>query len=341
MPQLTIDLAAIEHNTRLVASLLEPSGIRLVGVTKACLGNEQVAGAMLAGGAQALADSRWENLASLRRHLPGVELQQLRPAPGPSSRSPVADLFFVSSADQARLLLESTGPGPLRFCLMVETGDGREGVPPELALEEAGSLASLAGAELAGLATNSACAKPEAPVARALEMLLGIREQLNRRPDAGQAKLVSAGGSGLLQLLSGPEAAAGNKSFFDGITELRCGEALLLGRIPTGGGGRFLEHARRDAFLLQAPVLEVNEKGGRPQALIGLGSQDTGGAPLIPAQPGLEPSSVTSDYLAVAIDDSRGDGVGVREGEHLVFIPTYYSLVALMTSPYVQKKFTG
>ena len=344
-PRLKIDVSAIEHNTRLVARLLEPHRVRLAGVTKACLGDPKVAAAMLAGGAAALADSRLDNITRLRQHFPDSELQLLRPALDPDvSRS--ADLYFVSSADQARLLLQD-GSASLRFLLMVETGDGREGVPLELAGEQARRIAALAGAELAGAATNIACASPGAPLSAALAGLEAAAAAISGltvpRP------WLSAGGSGLLHLLTVPESqpAPGSIQILD---ELRCGEALLLGSVPGGGpedgstadnpGGGFLEGARTDAFLLEAAVLEVYQRKGVRQALLAIGSQDLGSAgaqALKPLRDGVRPLAATSDYLAVSLEpDNHGRNVPAI-GERLQFIPGYYTLVAAMTSPFVEK----
>lgn len=343
-PRLIIDLSGIEHNARLVSGMLRPLGIRLVGVTKACLGNELIAAAMLAGGATALADSRTENIANLRRHHPGQELQLLRPSLGVAGTGLAADICFVSSAGQAEKMLSGSTGLPLRFCLMVETGDGREGVPPGMATAEAAAITAQDGAELAGLATNAACARPGAPVAEALAILSGLAAQMD-------CNRVSAGGSGLLRLIvetSDPGGKAGlpagesvlPREPFKAITEMRCGEALLLGRIPSGAANDpCLPNGRLDAFTLEATVLEAWGKGGSTKALLGLGSQDAGMAPLFPSQPGVTAVSITSDYLSVALDRELADGPPVAPGDKLTFIPSYHALLAAMTSPYVDKDF--
>ncbi len=362
-PRLTIDVSAIEHNTRLVARLLGPCRIRLTGVTKACLGDPHVAAAMLAGGAASLADSRSANIARLRRHHPDCDLQLLRPSLDPEEGFD-ADLCFVSSAGQARTLLERCGPGRLRFLLMVETGDGREGVPLELAGEQARRLAAMPGADLAGVATNIACSRPEAPLAAALTALEEAAAEISGVV-AGGRPWRSAGGSGLLRLLAGSRTEAGGP--LAALDELRCGEALLLGSIPGGAptepvgaaadggppadggvldppGTAFLEGARTDAFLLEADVLEVYEKGGACQALLAVGSQDIGSeaASLRPLRDDVMPLNLTSDYLAVSLeadhDAACADSVPAAGGR-LRFIPGYYALVAAMTSPFVEKVF--
>lgn len=363
MPRLIINLRKIEDNSRLVAELLRPHGVDLVGVTKVCLGDPRVGKAMLAGGAVALADSRIQNIARLRRHLPDVRLQLMRP---PGRRLPASgeepDLFFVSSYQHAEHLSKTGGRQATRLCLMVETGDGREGVPPELAAGEAARISEVQGVELAGLATNAACSRQPASLKDTLSLFYEVSSQVARglkkkdpetrsRPDGSATAgafgtrnsfpgfpIMSAGGSGLLALIlnEGQESGSG-ESPLSGLTELRCGEAILLGRIPAGGGeDLFLPGAHRDALVIEGRVLELYRKEGRTQALLDFGLQDVGTAPLV-CTSGIKPRLATSDYLAVSCEEEAGK---LRVGGCLTFIPTYYALLAAMTSPFVEKVFT-
>lgn len=340
MARICIDVKKIEQNSRLVAELVQPYGVSLVGVTKACLGDPLVGQAMLDGGAAALADSRGENLVRLRQRLPGARLQLMRPSVvniiTESRGEP--DLYFVSSAEQAKLLLAAGSQEAVNLCLMVETGDGREGAPPKLAAEEAAKIGEMPGVELAGLATNAACSRQPASLEDTLSLFYEVSSSLPPFP------IKSAGGSGLLALILNDDAlreagcgnaVGGGGATLTGITELRCGEAILLGRIPAGRGEDiFLPGAHRDAFVIEGRVLEIYQKEGRRQALVDFGLQDVGTAPLKCSLAGIEPRLATSDYLAVSCAEEAGP---LRVGGSLSFIPSYYALVAAMTSPFVEK----
>ena len=344
MPSLTIDLNKITENTSLVARLLKKQGLRLVGVTKACLGNEVVAEAMLAGGAAALADSHIESIAGLRRHFPETELQLLRSPVAGIKANNHADLFFVSSQEQAEAMLKMCASPPLRLCLMVETGDLREGVPSGLAIETAEAISEMKDVELAGVATNAACARESAPLSEALLKFSRVVEQLRWRLKLKAVRtlpVVSAGGSGLLGLMTGVLSGADDTGdLFGPLTELRCGEAILLGRIPSGGTvDLFLPEAHRDSFLLEGSVLEVFEKAGQTRALVDLGRQDVGTAGLIPCREGITPVEVSSDYLTVVCDPPESIRPIIAVGDRLSFMPSYYALLAAMTSPYIEKRF--
>jgi predicted amino acid racemase len=372
MPHLTINLGKIEANTRLVAGMVNPLGVGLVGVTKACLGNPMVAQAMLAGGAAALADARLENIGELRRLFPDAKLILMRsPVAGDRGlpgRRP--DLCYVSSAAQAVKLLELWAPEDgaeeiLRLCLSVETGDGREGAPAEAAAEEAERIFELDGVELAGLATNAACARMPGSLEDILKSFYEIssrvlwrlgRKGLEARRQQGAGPwppspygkmrpfpVMSVGGSGLLRLLADGDPRMPVRAFtaspLGPVSELRCGEAILLGRIPTGGDeDLFLPEAHRDAFRLTGEVVEIFEKSGELQALLDFGRQDVGTAALIPCEGGITPRAATSDYFAVTVAPDREPPA---VGGELMFIPSYHALVAAMTSPFVKKRFTG
>ncbi len=107
--------------------------------------------------------------------------------------------------------------------MLVETGDEREGVPEERMLELVAAIGGDRRLALEGVATNYACfrGQPEglrASVERVARGALALR-------DAGlPVGRVSGGNSSLLWLLARGEDLPGP------VTELRCGEALLLGQ---------------------------------------------------------------------------------------------------------------
>jgi predicted amino acid racemase len=308
-----------------------------------------VAEAMVAGGAGALADSRPASIARLRRHLPETELHLLR---SQLNRAPLAsadlssDLYFVSSAAQAESFLRQAPERPLSFCLTIETGDGREGVPPGQAREEAERLMGLHDAVLAGVATNAACARadhsPRQPLNRFRDAVLPILKMLDDSSDRSPADLkphgpvISAGGSGLLRLFVEGQDSQYLRSAFEWLTDFRCGEAILLGSIPGGKGeGAMLPGGSGDAFIIEAPVLEVFRKEGRLRVIFGLGIQDTGAGRLRPLNENLQITQVTSDYLSAVYGGDPACCPAV--GDHAGFIPSYYALLGAMTSPHVEK----
>jgi predicted amino acid racemase len=325
---LRVDIDAIGRNTEAVASLLRERGVALVAVTKGCLGEPRVAAAMLAGGAVALADTRDLNLARLRAALPGAELHRIH-LPSLSEPFDPADVTYVSSiAGAAAVAALGSAAAPRRVMIQLESGDQREGVPEEHLLELAASIDSDPRSTLEGVGTNYACFKGEPfgldssveTVARAARALRGAGHQISR---------VSGGNSSVLWHLRPGDMLPCE------VTELRCGEALLLGQ-----DALFYEPlpgCTRDACLLRAEVLERYTRpvphGLAERLVLGIGRQDLGAGAIAFLEPGLWEVGRSADYLVVETADGF-DAPAV--GSVIEMRPAYEALVAAWTSPYVK-----
>ena len=337
MPELCVDIEAIGRNTAVVAGLLRGLSLELVAVTKGCLGEPRVAAAMLEGGAVALADTRDLNLDRLRRALPGAELHRIHL---PSLMEPFepGDVTYVSSWEGASAVAAQTAragvlgrrSGPRRVMIMVETGDEREGVPAEQLPRLAERVAADDRLRLEGLATNYACFKG-APQGIRASMEELVRAATALRAAGHVVEHVSGGNSSVLWLLAAGERVPGE------ITELRCGEALLLGQDALYY--RPLAGCRRDACKLRAEVVEEYTRpaaeGPARRLVLGVGRQDLSMGAVEFTQPGLREVGRSADYLVVEAGQER---TGVPVGAMVEMIPSYEALVAAWTSPYVELK---
>ncbi|NLV71058.1 MAG: hypothetical protein GXY46_00425 [Actinobacteria bacterium] len=351
MPELRIDVEAIGTNTEAVAALLRAHDLDLVAVTKGCLGDPQVAGAMLVGGAVALADTRDANLRRLRAAFPRVELHRIH-LPSLAEPFEPGDVSYVSCREGAAAVAavsqkggdthvaRALGPNrsqefprlpePRRVMIMVETGDEREGVPPNGLFGLALEIAQHPGLQLEGVATNYACFRGRSE---------GIRESVQTVVRAAGAlraaghpvERVSGGNSSLLALLvDGEDLPAA-------VTELRCGEALLLGQDALFY--RPLPGCRQDACVIRTEVIEEYTRpaagGSRLRLVLGVGRQDLGWGEVRFDRPGLREIGRSADYLVVEVDEGRP---GISPGMTIDMIPAYEALVAAWTSPYVEVK---
>ena len=341
MPELRVDLDAIGRNTEVVASLLRVHGLTLVGVTKGCLGEPRVAAAMLAGGAAALADTRDRNLQRLRSAFPSAELHRIH-LPSLSEPFDPGDVTYVTSREGASAVaaLGSAG-GPRRVMIQVETGDEREGVPGELLLDLAGFVAEEPRLLLEGLSTNYACfLGPPAGLEASLE---GVAHAARTLRSAGfPAGRVSGGNSSALWLLK-----RGGR-LPEEVTELRCGEALLLGQ-----DALFYEPVPgclTDACVLRAEVLEEYTKsssetssvpaarGAARRVVLGIGRQDLSGGRVRFVDPGLVEVGRSADYLVAEVEAGSS---APAVGQVIEMLPAYEALVAAWTSPYVEVRLRG
>ena len=327
MPELRVNVDAIGRNAEAVTALLRRSGLALVGVTKGCLGEPRVAAAMLAGGAVALADTRDLNLARLRAALPAAELHRIH-LPSLTEAFEPGDVTYVTNREAAAAVAALPSAGaPRRVMIQVETGDEREGVPAEELLEIAASIAADPRLALEGVSTNYACfLGPAGGLVASVEALAEAARAL--RAAGFPMDRVSGGNSSLLWLVNRGEALPGE------VTELRCGEALLLGQDAL----RYhpLPGCRQDACVLRAEVLEEYTKRapqGRARRLVlGIGRQDLSGGAVAFLEPGLSEVGRSADYLVVEIAAGFSPPA---VGAVVEMLPAYEALVAAWTSPYV------
>ncbi len=328
MTELRVDTEAVGRNAEAVSTMLRRHGLDLVGVTKGCLGEPRVAKAMLEGGASALADTRDPNLQRLRGALPGVELHRIH-LPSLAEPFEPGDITYVSSwAGAEAVAALAASKGPRRVMVQVETGDEREGTPLELLADLAAAIAADPRLDLVGISTNYACFRGE-PGGIGESVAAIARAAIALRAAGLVTPRVSGGNSSVLWLLAQGETLPPQ------VTELRCGEALLLGQDALYY--QPLPGCRTDACVLRAEVLEEYTRpapeGGARRLVLGIGRQDLASGRVNFLEPGVKEIGRSADYLVV---EAGVDLTGVSVGQTLEMIPAYEALVAAWTSPYVE-----
>jgi predicted amino acid racemase len=286
---------------------------------------------MMASGAVALADTRDANLRRLREALPGVELHRIY-LPSLGAAFEPGDVTYISSSRAAAALASLPGAADAkrRLMIQVETGDLRDGVPEDGLFDLARAVVENPGLELLGISTNYACFDgARSGVADSINAVANAAKDLRKR--GIRVDRVSGGNSSLLWLVQ-----QGVRLPVE-ITELRCGEALLLGQDALCHEP--LPGCRQDACVLRAEVLEMYTKpvlgGRRCRLVLGLGRQDLGSGPVRFVNQDLVEVGRSSDYMVVDLSGPRRD-VGL--GEFIEMIPSYDALVAAWTSPFVDRR---
>jgi predicted amino acid racemase len=362
-PRLRIDTSLIEQNVRALVRLCARKDIQVMGVTKGTLAEPQVARAMLRGGVRRLGDSRLSNIGRLRNAGVRAHITLLR-SPMLSEVTQtvtLADRSLVSDASVlrpvARAALEAGTAHEV--VLMVDLGDLREGFWPQCeswsglhsdsTLDEALETASrLDGLSVVGVGTNLACLGGVIPTPEKMQRLVEIAGHAARilgRP----LEVVSGGNSANLGMVLDGRMPSG-------VTELRLGEALLLGteavnKTPVPG-------CSQRAFTLVAEVIEVRDKPSRPLGQIGIdafgtvpvhedrgirrraicavGRQDVDHQDLRPRVQGIEVVGASSDHLVL---DVTGASPMVATGDEICFDVGYSCMLRACTSPFVAKVF--
>ena len=348
---LTVDLRKIAENARRVVEAL--GGREVVGVTKVTCGSPRVARAMLDGGVAALADSRVENLAGLRRAGITVPLWLLRaPTPGLAEEAVrFADVSLESEFATVQAL--DTAAGLLgkhhAIVAMVDLGDLREGMMPADLPRFLEQVAALEHIDVLGIGVSLTCYGAVVPSAENLGELVSLAEAAEAQ--LGRRLVVSGGMSSSLDALLAGELP-------DRVDNLRIGESILLGvstvtREPILG-------LHTDAITVAVPVIECLRKpsapwgeiaqdafGGRPtfvdrgerlRAICALGRQDAPPEGLRPLDSRIEILGASSDHLILDVDAlPKPPAIG----EALTFVPNYSATLRLFTSPYVVKEYQG
>jgi predicted amino acid racemase len=336
----------IRHNTRAIVELCAPHGIEVVGVTKACCGHPDIARAMLAGGASMLAESRLRNVQRLRDADIEAEVMMLR-LPSLYNADKVVRLAQVSLNSQletVRALSRAAQQQGVthQVILMLETGDRREGVMPERALQVAQGMAALPGIDLIGMGANVTCIAGVLPTRQNTQGLIDVAERVERELGI-PFRTISAGNSASLALLLRDEMPAR-------ANQLRIGGAILTGEVDTTGDWpQVLPH--QDAFTVTADVIEVETKPSRPEgpiapnafgetpdwpdlgprrrAILALGRQDLQIESLVPTRTGVTILGASSDHLVLDVTEASPP-IGL--GEELSFRLLYGAVATGMAS---------
>ncbi len=349
--RIEVDCERIRRNSEAIVRLCAPYGIEVVGITKACCGDPDVARAMLAGGVAMLGESRLRNVRRLRAAGIDAEVMLLR-LPLLSEVDDVVTLTQVSLNSHVQTVQALSQAAARRgvthrVILMVETGDRREGVMPEDALEAARGMVGLPGIELVGLGSNLACLGGVLPTRENCHLLVQVAEQVEEGLGI-HFDVISGGHTSNLALLK-PGDLHGR------VNQLRIGTAILLGRDePPAVWPANCPY--QDAFKVFAEVIEVYTKpslpegpialdafgrvphwedlGPRRRAIVALGEQDMRIDALHPKRPGVTIVGASSDHLVLDVTEAQPP---VALGEELEFDPSYGAVATAMANPAVEQ----
>ncbi|MBN1146751.1 MAG: alanine/ornithine racemase family PLP-dependent enzyme [Anaerolineales bacterium] len=349
-PRLEIYTDRIETNARAVIKLCRAHGAKVACVTKVMSAHPAILHALENAGADMIADSRILNMQSIANT--GLDLPTLLlRTPAPSRATDVvrcADYSLNSSVQTIELLSQAAQMlrRTHKVIIMVDVGDLREGVWPDRVVPVVQAVSKLPCIEIVGLGTNLACYGGVIPTSENMQMLVDIRDAC-RKATGLPLDLLSGGNSANLPLL----ASGGMPKE---INHFRIGEAITLGRnvldrSPWPG-------TRQDTIRVVAEVVEVERKpsvpigeraqdafgghlefvdrGIRKRAICNIGRQDVAVDGVTPEDKGIIVLGGSSDHLVLDVEEAEHD---VKLGDEIGFFPSYGSLLAATTSPYVQK----
>ena len=337
----------------MLVARLNRRGISVTGVTKATLGLPDIANAWLRAGVSGLGDSRIENIDTLRRAKIEASIVLIR-SPMLSQVDEVVALTDVSLNSELEVIRKLSFAAQQAnrshgVVLMIELGDLREGIMPDLLESTVAAVLRLSHISLEGIGTNLSCRSGVSPSSTNMAELSSLADSLETAFGIS-IKTVSGGNSANLNwALSGGDTGR--------INNLRLGEALLLGCEPLHR--QTVEGLYTDAITLVAEVIESKQKpsqpwgdiaesafgevpqgddiGNRVQSILAIGHQDIDPGGLRPPQ-GIDILGASSDHLVV---DSSNSPNQFDVGDEVSFQLNYSALLRAMTSPYVAKVITN
>ena len=322
MSCLVVDVRAIQHNLRLIRQLCEKAGAEFLFVFKEVGMRPELMNCLLTeGSVSRLGVNCFGRLPVLP---PDVRAHQIYLVGDDRFPDIVhADVVYQTGIRSIRRLAEAAkvqGVCP-EVMLVVEMGDGRDGIEPDMLLPVAHEVLCQPFLRLRGLATNFACVSTEPPTKEALERLVQYKYQLEKMLGQPVSEL-SVGGSDVLEL-------AATEPLPKEITEIRCGTAVHLGIYPLSG--KAVPGASQRAFSLQGQVLECSWKKGRRQAILDFGALHTSPDRLYPDIPGMTLLGVSSGYSLYDVTDcpeSVEEGMFCTFGLHFASLARAVAAVA-------------
>lgn len=356
-PRLIIDLKKLSSNLDAVAKITKEEGkCSLMIVTKGLCADAQMVKLVAEHKAvDFMADSRVKNIATYAdmARANGKKTVLLR-LPMHSEIEDVVkyvDLSFNSEISTIRLLNEESAKQQKKhkILLMIDLGDLREGLffkEEDKIFSTIKEVLAMSNIEFYGIGVNLTCYGAIIPKQDNLSVLTGLAEKIEKKFEI-KLNMVSGGNSSSIYLVGKGELPAG-------INNLRLGESFLLGN-DTAYGAK-LEGTTGDALLLEAQIIELQEKPSLPigevgvdafgqkpyyedrgiikRAIIGIGKQDTDLDSMMPLDQKVDILGGSSDHTI--LDVTKSD-IDYKVGDIVSFELGYGGMLKTSTSPYVEK----
>lgn len=353
-PRLVIDLNKIQNNLdKTIEMVKDKAGCSLMIVTKGYCADEEVYKLLDASNIDYLADSRVQNL---KKYVKSKKEKVLLRLPMGSEADDVvryADISLNSELSTIKKLDEAARKQEKihKIVLMIDLGDLREGIffknEDEIyfTVEE---ILKLNNVKLVGMGVNLTCYGAVIPKRDNLTQLINIANDIEQKYNL-KFEIISGGNSSSLHLIDKNELP-------EGITNLRVGEAFLLG--DETAYSQVLDGFYDDAFVLEAEIIELKEKqsvpigetgvdafGNRPvyedrgiikRAILAVGKQDVDSDNLHPIDSNIDILGGSSDHLILDVTKSDKE---YKVGDVIQFKLAYSSLLRSTTSAYVDRTY--
>ena len=349
-PKITIDINKLRDNATFIKKLCEKGGRKTALVVKSMCANHDIVKELDSVEVDYFADSRIQNLKKLKDLNTKKMLLRIPMLCEVEDVIKYADISMNSELDTLKALNKAakTLNKVHSVIIMVDLGDLREGYfEAEDLKENIKEIIKLENIEIKGIGVNLTCYGAVIPKNDNLSRLCDIADELRTEFNL-ELPIVSGGNSSSIYLIDKGELP-------EGITNLRVGESMLLGRETAYGED--IIGMNNDVFELKCQIVELKEKpslpigeigvdafgnkpyyedkGIRKRAILAIGQQDTDISSLMPIDDKLEILGASSDHLIVDVSDSN---TSYKVGDIITFRMGYGALLKGFTSEYIEKE---
>jgi predicted amino acid racemase len=355
-PMLSVDLAKLHQNLKILAAAVHGAGCSLMIVTKVFCADPKIVELLLGcPDVDYLADSRIQNIKTYAARGKETVLLRLPQACEIPEVVGYADISLNSEIETIRLLQkEAEKQNKIhKIILMIDLGDLREGLfftEEQTIFAVLDEIAELSHITLAGIGTNLTCYGAIIPKHDNLSLLTAFAGRIEARYKVKLA-IVSGGNSSTYYLIEKGQLPKG-------VNNLRLGESFVLGNDTA-----YLSHiegTHKDAVTLEAQIIELQTKPSMPigeigvdafgkkpvyhdkglmkRGILGIGIQDIDPAGITALDPRIDVLGASSDHLILDITKSEK---AYKVGDTIRFTMNYSAFLRAFTSPYVSRRYIG
>lgn len=350
-PKIQVDLEKLKHNAKEIDTLCKKANCTTSLVTKAFCADINIIKELDKLKVDYFADSRVKNLKKMKDMQTKKMLLRIPMQNEIEDVIRYSDISLNSELKTVKLLNEFALKEEKlhEIILMVDLGDLREGYfSKEDLFKDLGEILNLKNIKIMGLGVNLTCYGAVIPKNDNLTLLCNIAKEIRNMFNL-ELPIISGGNSSSIYLIDKNELPKG-------ISNLRVGEAFLLGRETAYGND--LKNLYQDVFELQCQIVEIKEKpslpigeigvdafgnvpyyedkGVRRRAILAIGQQDTDIESLNPKDQNILILGASSDHLLIDITDSD---YNYDIGDIVTFKVGYGALLKGFTSEYVSKNY--
>ena len=349
-PAIEINLKKLLENAKKINDLCKEHNIKFSLVTKLLSDNTNVVNEMVQIGIEYICDSRIENLKSYENINAKKWLIRL------PMLSEVEDVikYCDASLNTEMKVIEALNNEAQKqnkihdIILMYELGDLREGCNKEELEDIIEKSKLLKNIHIYGIGVNLSCYGEIVPTDENMKEFSSLVNYLQDKYNI-KFEIVSGGNSSSYNMLKDGKLPSN-------INNVRFGEAVFLANVPCFEED--IQDLNKDNFILKAEIIELKEKpsipwgekgkcnsfsedvtfvdrGIRKRAIIALGKQDVRVECLNPIDENIIILGGSSDHIILDVSDSKNE---YSVGDIIEFRLNYASVLSLMTSKYVKRK---